>query len=296
MNHRILNVLIVGLFLITPTMLLAQGKPQADTRETASDITYVEGEVFFQNFERAEADMAIKQGDELFTEQGRVEVYLGRGNWLRLDQHTRVVFTSLQRESIKLSVGQGSIYLHLENKVVEVRTPQENFYPERGIYRLDVEKNKAEIYENPRIVDRFDSWSSSRDEELSYPEDEPYYDRWWYSYGWRPYLYGNWWWSPYWYWPYGYAGWDPMWDYYPYYYYRYPYYYGRRTIRKGELRRPTFGRYYSSRFLSRSFSRDLSRFSSSRPFLRQGLISPRSFSKSFSIFRSSSIRSGTRKK
>ncbi len=188
MNKKSLSFVIGALFLVFPVLLPAQARTQGEPRGTVGFISHTEGEVFFQNNERAEPDMVVTQGDELMTQKGRAEVDLGRGNWLRLDEHTRVSLTSLQKNSVKLSVEQGSIYLHLESKTAEVRTPTETFRPESGLCRVDVEKNKAKIYDNPRVVDRFDSWNSRLEERLNRPEYESNYG----DYGNYGYGYGNW--------------------------------------------------------------------------------------------------------
>ena len=278
MNKKLLTFIIGALFLTFPALVLAQSRTQAEPRGTAGFISLTEGEVFFQNNERAELDMVVTQGDELMTRKGRVEVDLGRGNWLRLDENTRVSLPSLQKNSVKLSVEQGSIYLNLESKTVEVRTLTETFHPENGLCRVDVEKDKAKMYANPRVVDRFDSWNSRLEEGLNRPEYEPYYGNYGYG-GWRHSfgsgwgLYSNWW-SPYsyWSWPswsyFGYLGWPSFYYPYLYGYGRYGYGFGRSIVHRGRLQRPSYGRSYHSRYSGGSFFRGTSRSSFSRPSSR----------------------------
>lgn len=269
MKFKIFYLFTVGLLLAVPFMLLSQDNPQTDTEETAGYISNVEGIVFFQNFEKAELDMAVKQGDELNTEKGRIEVDLGEGNLVRLDQHTRVVFTSLQKEQVTLSIWEGSLYLQLKNQMVKVRSPQEEHsFQEEGLYRVDVGKNKTEVYKDPRVVDKFDSWSRRREEEINRREYEPNYSRaypysgwmgWsWYPLGWNIGLYPLWYyysyypyaWNSYWYWNNWYMGWHPYgyltswyYSYYPiqgYYCNYHPFNYGRQTIiRKEQLQQRT---------------------------------------------------------
>lgn len=192
--------------------------------------------------------MAVKQGDELNTEKGRVEVNLGKGNWVRLDQHTRVVFTDFQSELMTLSLWQGSLYLQLNNQMVKVRSPQdEHSFQEEGLYRVDVKKNKTEVYENPRVVDRFDSWSQRREERAVRREYEPNYGEAYPYDGWTGWTFSPLWpwsafdwymgWYPIWnyynpylwsfhYWPTWYFGWNPFWYWNTWYYGYYPYGYG----------------------------------------------------------------------
>ncbi len=277
MNLKSSRALIVGL-LFLPVLLLSQNAPQAATEETSAFISHVQGIVSFQNFEKAEVHMTVKQGDEINTGKGMVEVDLGEGNFVRLGSQTRVVFTDLQKESITLSVWQGSIYLQLMDQTVSVRSPQrEHSFRGRRLYRVDVDNNKTDIYEDPRVVDKFDSWSRSLEEETIYREYEP--DQWsaYPDSGWMGWSFSPWWpwsrldwvmgWYPIWYhynpyfwspyaWPTWYFGWNPYWSwnswsfgYYPNYYgYGYGYYgnyypgfygrSGRTVIRKDQLQEP----------------------------------------------------------
>lgn len=277
MNAKSSYALIAGL-LFLPVLLLSQNTPQAATEETSAFISHVEGIVSFQNFEKAELHMTVKPGDALNTGKGMVEVDLGDGNWVRLGPHTSVVFTDLQKESATLSVWQGSIYLQLMDQTVKVRSPQrEHSFRGRRLYRVDVEKNKTDVYEDPRVVDKFDSWSRGLAEETIDREYEP--DPWRaYAYGgWMGWTFSPWWpwsrldwvmgWSPFWYhynpyfwspyiWPTWYFGWNPYWSWNSWYYGYYPYDYGygygfygnyfpgfygrsgRTVIRKDQLQEP----------------------------------------------------------
>jgi hypothetical protein len=215
---------------LVPALLLGQEKPASDRVEAAAWITHVEGRAFFQNFEKAEADMAVKPGDELNTQKGRVEIEVGQGNWIRLDYNTRVVFTDIQKDSATLSLWEGSLYLHLKDQAVRVRSAQEeHLFQDKELVRIDVDQNKTKIFKNPRVVDDFDGWSRSRDEELA--SNEPgagrYRSPWFYGGAFSPFWPGSpfdwyggfypYWssWSPfmwsYYSWPSWYFGWNPFW-------------------------------------------------------------------------------------
>ena len=255
---------------LVPALLLAQAKPASDRDEAAAWITHVEGRVFFQNFEKAEADMAVRPGDELNTQKGRVEIEVGEGNWIRLDYNTRVVFTDIQKDSATLSLWEGSLYLHLKNQAVRVRSAQEeHLFQDKELVRIDVDQNKTKIFKNPRVVDDFDGWSRSRDEELA--SNEPgagrYRSPWFYGgafspfWPWSPFdWYGGFYpywssWSsflwPYYSWPSWYFGWNPFWFGNPWFYGYGPYFGGfyagayfrggrpgDRVIRRDDIRRP----------------------------------------------------------
>ncbi len=278
MNLKSSFVLVVA-FLLAPMGLFSQDPPQAVTEQAPAFISAVEGIASFQNFEKAELHMVVKPGDELNTEKGMVEVDLGNGNWVRLGPHARVVFTDLQKESAVLSLWQGSLYLQLTDQTVQVRSPQKerSFHGPR-LYRIDVEKNKTNVYEDPRVVDKFDSWSREREEETMLLEADPDYRgtaryRGWG--GWMGWSWSPWWpwsrlgwvmgWYPIWYdiypgfwfhytWPSWYFGWNPYWYWNSWHYGYYPYYfgswyygdygyrsYGRRglnVVRKDQLQQP----------------------------------------------------------
>jgi hypothetical protein len=260
----------LAMMTLIPGLLLAQAKPASDRVEAAAWITHVEGRVFFQNFEKAEADMAVKPGDELNTQKGRIEVEIGEGNWIRLDHNTRVIFTDIQKDTAALSLWEGSLYLHLKNQAVKVRSAQEeHLFQDKGLIRIDIDQNKANILRNPRVADDFDGWSRSRDEALASNEPEigRYRSPWFYGgafspfWGWSQFdwywgLYPYWsTWSPflwsYYSWPSWYFGWNPFWFGNPWFNGYGPYFGGfyagmyirggrhaDRVIRRDEMRRP----------------------------------------------------------
>lgn len=203
-------VFLIGLFLIAP-FILTEGihneskqsqQPQVTETENGCFITYIEGAAFFQNFTKAEVDMEILPGDELITRRGRIETYLGNGNFLRMDRNTRVAFVKLGEKATSLGIWNGSVYLAI-NTVIEVQAPDQNFVLNPGLYRIDIEKDRTKVYQNPRVADNFDSWSYDRDNEINHPAttETGYLHN---SYGlssywsWRWYfLYQSWCWSPY---------------------------------------------------------------------------------------------------
>jgi hypothetical protein len=218
------------MLVLIPALVAAQAQTTPRTIEPAAWITHVEGRVFFQNFEKAEIDMAVKPGDELNTQAGRIEIELGEGNWVRLDHHTRVIFSDIQKDSATLSLWEGSLYLHLNNQAVKVRSAQEeHVFQDKGLVRIDAAQNKTNIINNPKTADDFDGWSRSRDEALTANEQEAgrYRSPWFYGGAFSPF----WPWSPFdWYagfypywsswgpyawsyysWPSWYFGWNPFW-------------------------------------------------------------------------------------
>ncbi len=141
MIKKLLGVLIV-LFLATlPAM--AQGTVRSETAvESDSYITYVEGDVFFRNFEKVIVGMDILQGDELITRRGYVEVYLA-GNLLRLDWNTRVGFLSLE----EIVIWSGQVYVQVNIGEIRIRTNYQEFLLKSGFYR--VRANEARYFNDP---------------------------------------------------------------------------------------------------------------------------------------------------
>jgi hypothetical protein len=214
---------LVGLFLLIPMTVFAQ----------IGEITYLEGRVDL-NSNPAEAGQPLYKGDELSTQKGRVEVCLD-GNYLRLNQYSKVVFTDL------VDILFGEVYVEAETPM-KIKTPQEVLSLE-GEWRIEVDRYKTRKFQNPMLVDDFDKWNYRRQKELAqiakeerrYPDYRDYWYWYWYYYWYWPPLYWHIWYPYYycvfWYW----TGW-----YYPYYgYYSYSYRYDRvlTTIRKDQIQK-----------------------------------------------------------
>ncbi len=107
--------------------------------QRASDLSYEEGVI----------NMPITEGDRLGTTEGRAEIYLSRGNYLRLDNNTKVDFFKLpdrKSDIIQIQIWSGNVYLSLgslrREKSVEIHTPDVSLYLlDEGLYRIDVREN-----------------------------------------------------------------------------------------------------------------------------------------------------------
>jgi hypothetical protein len=260
-------LLCFALLALVPALLLAQTKAAPENAGAEAWITHVEGRVFFQNFEKAAADMAVNPGDEINTQTGRIEIELGEGNWIRLDRHTRVVFTDIQKDTATLSLWEGSVYLHLKNQAVKVRSPKgESLVQEKGLVRIDSDQNETKIVKNSQAADDFAEWNQRREEEqaASVSIAGRYTSPWafggafspfgfWSPMDWYGCLYPYWSaWGPYmwpYYWPSWYFGWSPFFygdyglfgmGYYPRGFFARGYGRGGRP-RDGDIRRGGFG-------------------------------------------------------
>ena len=105
--------------------------------------------------EEAAVNTPIGVGDRLSTTDGRAEIYLHRGKFIRLDHNTRVDFMKLpddKNDTIQLRILSGSVYLDMDwlngEKSFEVHTADLSLYIlEKGTYRVDVRKSmETEVF------------------------------------------------------------------------------------------------------------------------------------------------------
>ncbi len=123
-------------------------------------IKYIEGEGFVQRSydegnEEATVNLPIFENDSVGTTSGRLEVYLGRLNSLRLDSDTLVQLSKipqLRKTDLNVRIEKGGIYLDIDSldyeKGIEIQTPDCGiFLLDRGMYRINViEDQRTEVY------------------------------------------------------------------------------------------------------------------------------------------------------
>jgi hypothetical protein len=123
-------------------------------------VKYTQGEAFItrsydEGFEEAAVNLPIFEKDTAGTTDGRVEVYLGRLNYLRLDYDTEVIFDKvpeLRKTGMSFRLTKGGIYLDVENldfeRDIEIQTPDCGiFLLDKGLYRINVnEGGRTELY------------------------------------------------------------------------------------------------------------------------------------------------------
>ncbi len=146
------------------SMLLLSGVCWSDTME-ANEAKYydnakvvriknVDGEGFVQRSyeegnEEATVNLPLFEKDTVGTTEGRLGIYLGRLNYLRLDADSIVMLEKipqLRKTDLNVRVERGSIYLDIENldneKGIEIQTPDCGiFILDKGIYRVNVSEN-----------------------------------------------------------------------------------------------------------------------------------------------------------
>lgn len=163
-----LILLMVSVVLLTTFALpysYDDSAPEADAPKYYDDakvlrVKYTQGEAFVRRsyedaMEEAVVNLPIFEKDVAGTTDGRLEVYLGRLNYLRLDYDSEVQFNAvpqLRKTDMAIRVIKGGIYLDIENldfeRDIEIQTPDCGvFLLDKGVYRINVnEGGRTEIY------------------------------------------------------------------------------------------------------------------------------------------------------
>lgn len=134
-------------------------EPVRYTNDTFARLSYINGNVFIQraaelDYEEGMANMPITEGDRMGTTEGRAEIYMGRGKYLRLDQHTKMDFLSLPNpvnDLTRIQIWRGNIFFSImslkKEKSIEIHTDDASLYVlEAGLYRIDVRGEETEIF------------------------------------------------------------------------------------------------------------------------------------------------------
>ncbi|MCP5104356.1 MAG: DUF3300 domain-containing protein [bacterium] len=122
-------------------------------------VKYTQGETYVKRsyddgLEEASVNLPVFEKDRVGTTEGRVEIYLGRLNYLRLDYDTEVQFErvpELRKTNAAVRIQKGGVYLDVENldfeRDIEIQTPDCGiFLLDKGVYRINVtERGRMEI-------------------------------------------------------------------------------------------------------------------------------------------------------
>jgi len=154
MNKIIKLALVMGLIFIIPVWG-SQDLPDNDIPSAFDDakvirVKYAVGDAFVEReqeegWEDLIENLPVFEGDFLTTEEGRVELYLGRLNHLRMDNNSRLEIVkapALRSTFWTIELVSGSIILDLHQLDVDtqasVRTPDcEVFFVSPGVYRIN---------------------------------------------------------------------------------------------------------------------------------------------------------------
>ncbi len=142
-------------FFLLPSLLFPRVPEQTDGNQRSAYISYLSGSVYLQrasalDLEEASLHLPLLEGDRIATGQGRVEISLGQGKTIWLDEATKLDLEKLPGSDspyFELRLVKGTITLcltHLDQeKQVEIRTP--DFYLlvlEKGLYRVSIQEKK----------------------------------------------------------------------------------------------------------------------------------------------------------
>ncbi|MCK4363812.1 MAG: FecR domain-containing protein [Candidatus Aminicenantes bacterium] len=130
------------------------------TNNSFARLSYVQGDIYIQRstdlgYEEGIVNMPVSEGDRMGTTDGRAEIYLGNGNYVRLDNETKIDFLTLPKiesELIRIRVWTGNIYFRVkdlkEEKNIEIHTTDVSIYVlDNGLYRIDVRQgSETEIF------------------------------------------------------------------------------------------------------------------------------------------------------
>lgn len=152
---------IAGCLMCVPLIFSVVHAGEADyIDQTFARLNYLTGDTYVQRatdlgYEAGIINMPIAQGDRVGTTDGRAEIYLGIGTYLRLDLRTKLDVLDLPRRSsgiTRLRLWDGNLYLSIrrleEEKPIEIHTSDVSIYIlDRGLYRIDVRENReTEIF------------------------------------------------------------------------------------------------------------------------------------------------------
>lgn len=145
---------VAGLLLLSGLTSDVSAQTEKYTEQSFARLSYITGGTFLQRasdlaYEEGEVNMPIASGDRIGTTDGRAEIYLGNGNYIRLDENTKLDFLRLPAADsplIQIQIWSGNVYFRvssLENeKDFEIHTQDVSFYIlDIGLYRFDVRPN-----------------------------------------------------------------------------------------------------------------------------------------------------------
>ena len=123
-------------------------------------IHYTEGEVKIADQPAGQENGVFKSlanGKELITTEGRAEMLLGPGQFVRLNENTSVRMVSNKLEATRVDVLRGSVLVEIVDidksapitvgfgvNTIELRKP--------GLYRVDADESRIRVYEGEAIV------------------------------------------------------------------------------------------------------------------------------------------------
>jgi hypothetical protein len=142
------------LLVLLPAVLVTLAAPAQEPKEKIARVSFAQGDTSYQRGDDEEwnalgSNTPIMTGDSLYAaEDGRLEVDLGTGNVVRLDNSTALDLVNLTSEITQVGLSQGHLNMRVRavpaNRTVEINTPlaAATFW-EPGMYRVDAEGDRV---------------------------------------------------------------------------------------------------------------------------------------------------------
>jgi len=147
---------ILFIFLLTFTYTDAQEYDYIN--RSFARLSYITGNTFIQNvsdlaYKEGIVNMPVMEGDRVGTTNGRAEIYMRNGTYLRLDNNTKIDFLNIPNQGndmTQVRLWAGNIYFSIgkleKEKNIEIHTSDVSFYIlDRGLYRIDIKENSKTI-------------------------------------------------------------------------------------------------------------------------------------------------------
>lgn len=147
------TAILIFSLVIGPLLLSAEEEVQYNNY-TFARLSFVQGKTYIQKademgVEEGQLNMPLAEGDRIGTTDGRAEVYLGRKNYVRLDDNTKIDFLNLPKrgyDHVRIRVWSGHVYFDVDflekEKNIEIHTSDVSLYVlSEGLYRVDVREN-----------------------------------------------------------------------------------------------------------------------------------------------------------
>lgn len=147
------TVCLAAALILGITSLNAEEQPRY-TNKSFARLSHLNGNTYVQRaadlaYEEGVVNMPLSAGDRIGTTGGRAEIHLGNGNYMRLDENTKIDLMSLpdrEDDMTRVKVWAGNVYLDINRldseKSFEIHTADVSCYLiDEGLYRMDIRED-----------------------------------------------------------------------------------------------------------------------------------------------------------
>jgi hypothetical protein len=128
----------------------------------AGMVHHIEGKVFVADKEvvsKTTEFPEVKEGQELRTDEGRAEVLLTPGVFLRIAENSAFRMVSSRLSDVRIDVLRGSIIIEAaeigkDNAITVLFRDAEIALRKHGVYRVDADQNRVRVYDGEALVAR----------------------------------------------------------------------------------------------------------------------------------------------